>query len=694
MGIDIQEKFKQALSFHQQANLEGARHLYEEVIVADPVHANSLHFLGVLSYQEKKLPEALKLIKEAILINPKSAGFYSNLGVVLMELEDYEQAATNYQKAIDLDPNNDNYYYNCGNALQKLEKFESAIKNYQKSIGLNPNNGDYYHNLGDAYKGVNYFEFAIEQYNKSNSINPNYESYLNCGIALSKLKRVDEAIIVINKALELNPQSSCAHDFMGTLLLNNEDFERAEKYLRKSLDLGLDSDVTRGNLLFSCNVMCDWDEYDENCQKIKEEALAGKKTISPFHALSVFDDEQLHYSLSKKHASSNFSTNDSLGEIPQHDKGAKIRIAYYSADFCNHATLYLMSGIFEHHDKSKFEVIAFCFTHDNQDESKQKVMHYFDKFIEVNDMDDKQIAQLSRDMKIDIAIDLKGFTKGTRLDIFSYRCAPIQVSYLGYPGTLGAEFMDYIISDEIVIPEESKKYYQEKVLYMPHSYQCNDRNRKISDKEFTKKQLGLPDDAFVFCCFNKSHKITPDIFDSWMNILKAVPNSVLWIYEMYETVNENIKKQAEKRGVAGSRILFAPNMEMSDNLARQKFADLFLDTSPYNAHTTGSDALWGGLPILTILGNSFASRVGASLVSAVDMPEMIVNSREEYEKKAIEIAQNPQMLKNIKEKLQANRLTTPLFDTKSFTNDLESIYQEIYDQYHSSSKNIKIKNYA
>lgn len=694
MGIDSTEKFKQALSFHQQGNLLQAKQAYEEIISMDPLHANSLHFLGVLCYQEKDLTRGVELITKAIAINPNSAGFYSNLGVVLMELQDYEQAAKNYKKALEIDLGNDNYHYNCGNALQKLERFEQSIPYYQKAISINPQNSDYYHNLGESYQKTKELSLAVENFQKAIAIHPNSESHLQCGAALSNLKQYDKAFHHYEKALELNPNSTDGHFLMATLLLSQfENFDLALHYLTKLSGIDPDHDRLQGMLLYNRNAICDWDNYDEQCRQIREKFAAGKKTILPFHALLAFDDPKFNYLVAKEYAATVFPKNDALGNIQPYAKGDKIRIAYYSADLHNHATVHLMLGIFERHDKSKFEITAFSFGPKTGDALQQKVMTLFDHFIDVGDISDKEVAQMSRDMKIDIAIDLKGFTHNTRLGIFAHRCAPIQVSYLGYPGTV-ANYLDYVIADKIVIPPCDQQYYQEKVLYMPHSYQCNDCHREIADIVFTKTQLGLPKDAFVFCCFNKSYKIAPTIFNSWMNILNAVPNSVLWLFETNESASKNLKKEAQKKGVDPSRIVFAGMMPPAQNLARQKYADLFLDTLPYNAHTTCSDALWGGLPVLTILGKSFASRVGASLLHAIGLPEMVVQSNAEYEAKAIELAQNPSMLQAIKEKLACNRLTTPLFDTQSFTTDLESLYQEIYDHYHSSSQHLKKAHYA
>jgi predicted O-linked N-acetylglucosamine transferase (SPINDLY family) len=378
--------------------------------------------------------------------------------------------------------------------------------------------------------------------------------------------------------------------------------------------------------------------------------------------------------------SKEFPQNDSLGPIKKTAPKPKIRLGYYSADFYNHATCILMAELFEKHDRSKFELFAFSFGPDIKDHMRTRVEAAFDQFIDVSTMSDKEIAEFSRMLGIDIAIDLKGSTKDHRFGIFSYRAAPVQVSYLGYPGTMGAEYIDYLIADKTLIPEESQKFYTEKIAYMPHSYQVNDRSRVISDSVFTKQEVGLPEEGFVFACFNSNYKITPDVFDVWVRILKSVEGSVLWLFEDNETAATNLRKEAQKRGLAPERLVFAPKMEISEHLARHKLADLFIDTLPCNAHTTASDALWAGLPVLTCMGESFASRVAASLLNAIEMPELITSSLTEYEELAVALGKDPQRIQALKQKLERNKLTTPLFDSSLFTSSFEDVLKQLFSK--------------
>jgi len=342
-----------------------------------------------------------------------------------------------------------------------------------------------------------------------------------------------------------------------------------------------------------------------------------------------------------------------------------------------------LAELIELHDKKQFEFIGISFGPSQGDAMRTRLEKSFDQFIDASAMSDIEIAQLSRNLKIDIAVDLKGFTQNSRAGIFAYRAAPIQVSYLGYPGTMSADYMDYLIADKTLIPKELQAAYSERIAYLPNSYQVNDRKRTISDRIFTRAELGLPEQGFVFCSFNNNYKILPATFEGWMRILKAVEGSVLWLYEDNAAAAHHLRQEAEKHGVNPSRLVFAKNMPLAVHLARHRLADLFIDAFPCNAHTTTSDALWAGLPVLTLMGNSFASRVAASLLNAIGLPELVTKSQEEYEALAIEIAANPDTLVALKQKLANNRLTTPLFDTPQFTNYLEQTYAHMYERYQS-----------
>jgi predicted O-linked N-acetylglucosamine transferase (SPINDLY family) len=397
------------------------------------------------------------------------------------------------------------------------------------------------------------------------------------------------------------------------------------------------------------------------------------------------DDALLHKKSSEIYTQSRYPFNPVLGPILKHPKDIKIRVGYFSADFKNHAVSLLTAELYELHDKNQFEIIAFSFGVDDKSSMRLRLSQAFNQYIDVSDMSDLEIAELSRNLKIDIAVDLGGHTSNSRTGIFSYRAAPIQLSYIGYLGTMGVEYYDYLLADKTIVPIELQKFYSEKIVYLP-SYQVNDRKRIISDRQFTRVELGLPENGFIFCCFNNNYKILPSMFHSWIRILNAVEGSVLFLYADNEWSKANLIQEAGLRGIDSARLIFGAHIPTEEYLARYRVCDLFLDTFPYNAGTTASDALWVGLPVLTLMGQSFASRMAASLLNAIGLPELITNSQAEYETLAIELAMNHQKLRDIKLKLANNRLTAPLFDTPLFVKNIEAAYLTMVEQYQADLK--------
>jgi protein O-GlcNAc transferase len=408
--------------------------------------------------------------------------------------------------------------------------------------------------------------------------------------------------------------------------------------------------------------------------------VANEKVVSPFSLLALNDDALLHKKVSEIYIHSKYPFNSALGPILKRPQGQKIRVGYFSADFKNHAVSILTAELYELHNKNKFEIIAFSFGVDDKSEMRSRLSKAFNRFFDVSGMSDLEIAKLARELQIDIAVDLGGHTQDSGTGIFSYRAAPIQISYIGYLGNMGAEYYDYLLADKTIIPDNSQKFYSEKIVYLP-SYQVNDRMRIISEKQFTRAELGLPDTGFIFCCFNNNYKILPPTFDGWIRILNAVEGSVLFLYADNEWAKANLIKEAGLHGIDSVRLIFGGRIPAEEYLARYRVCDLFLDTFPYNAGTTASDALWVGLPVLTLMGQSFASRIAASLLRAIGLPELVTTSRAEYEGLAIELAMNPNKLAEIKFKLTSNRLTAPLFDTPLFTKNLEAAYIQMYERY-------------
>ncbi len=455
-----------------------------------------------------------------------------------------------------------------------------------------------------------------------------------------------------------------------------DSYERA-----LGIDAGLE--YIYGAWLHSRMKICDWSGLDADAARLFEKIENGEPATLPFPLLALVDSPSLQRKAAEIWIDDKRPGSLALPPIAKRARPAKIRIGYFSADFHNHATSHLIAELFERHDRNRFEIAAFSFGPDNSDEMRKRIRAASDLFVDVRRATDKEIALKSRELAIDIAIDLKGLTQANRMGIFARRAAPIQVSYLGYPGTCGAKYIDYLIADATLIPPGSRQHYHEKIAYLPHTYQVNDRRRLIADRSFSREELGLPPAGFVFCSFNNNYKITRAGFESWMRILGQVDGSVLWLLEDNPTASRNLRMAARARGVSDERLVFAKRLPVAEHLARHRAADLFIDTLPCNAHTTASDALWAGLPVLTCIGEAFAARVAASLLRAVGLPELITDTRDEYETLAVELATNPRSLGQIKKVLAQNRLGTPLFDSQLFTAHIEAAYAQMHEKYQS-----------
>ena len=587
-------------------------------------------------------------LKEALILELNNPHTLRLLGVVAAQRAEYQKAIEFFLASIDAFPENAVAHSNLGNVYAKLRQFDQALSAYEQAALLDPQDAETWSNAGIVFFELKRFEEAVALYDKALAINPNYaEALCNKGNALDELKRYEEAIDCYEKALSINPNIDWAPGVWMHLKLK----------------------------------VSSWENLEANIEVLLAKITAGEKVSNPFPLLAMSDDPILHRQASEIFAHYQYPSNSALGPMTKYPRGEKIRIGYFSADFHNHATGYLLAELIELHDKKQFELIGISFGPNQDDEMRTRLKKSFDQLIDASAMSDIEIAQLSRDLKIDIAVDLKGFTQNCRTGIFAYRAAPIQLSYLGYPGTMSTNFIDYLIADQTLIPQEAQQAYSEKIAYLPNSYQANDRKRVVSDKQFTKGDLGLPEQGFIFCSFNNNYKILPATFEIWMRLLKVVDGSVLWLYEDNAAAANHLRQEAEKRGVHPSRLVFAKRMPLAEHLARHQLADLFIDAFPCNAHTTASDALWAGLPVLTLMGNAFASRVAASLLNAIELPELITSTPQAYEALAIEIAKNPAKLAALKQKLASNRLTTPLFDTPQFTKDLERSYVQIYERY-------------
>ena len=654
---------------------------YDKALSLKPDYAEAALNNGVVMYELKRYDEAIVYAEKALAIKPSFFEAWVLNGSALCELKRYEEGIAHYDKALSFNPDDAEIWLNKGSALRELRRYDDAIAHYDKALSFNPDDAEIWLNKGSALRELRRYDDAIAHYDKALSLKPDYaEAALNNGVVMYELKRYDEAIVYAEKALAIKPSFFEAWRNKGSALCELKRYEEGIAHYDKALSLNSVSSWLCGDLLHTKMKMCSWSGLPKSLENICGKVMVKEQVIHPFSLLSLNDDALLHKKSSELYVQSKYPFNPVLGIIPRHPKNQKIRIGYFSADFKIHPVALLIAELFEIHNRVQFEIYAFSLVRAN-DEMRGRLFKAFDHFIDVEALSGLEIAQMTRNLEIDIAVDLTGLTKDSVTEIFSYRAAPIQVNYLGYPGTMGADYIDYIIADKILIPVESQADYSEKVVYLPNSYQVNDRKRLISDRVFTRKELGLPENGFIFCCFNNNFKILPVTFNSWMRILQEVEGSVLWLLQDNSYVVENLKEEAQKQGINPLRLIFAGRMPPSEHLARHRHADLFLDTWPYNAHTTTSDALWTGLPVLTMMGKSFASRVAASLLNAIDLPELITNTQEDYEAMAVDLATKPEKLNTVRKNLLENRLIRPLFNTPLFTKNLEAAYIKMYEKH-------------
>ncbi len=556
-----------------------------------------------------------------------------------------------------------------------LGQFEPAIAHYDAAIALADDYEDAYNNRGNARKDCRRFNQALVDYETAIRLNPYFaEAYVNRGLVLRALGHAEAALASYGKAIELNPDSAQAYNNRGNVLLDMERLNEALTDYEQAVRLKPDYLTALSLLLFLKARVCDWSGLDRVMDLATNAFDAAN--LHPFGMLRLDDDAQRQLQCSQNWART-FNREPLPAVFEPREPDTKIRIGYFSADFYNHPTMYLMARLFELHDKNSFEIHVFSYGKKADDEMRRRLLDAVDVFHDVADWDDRAIAELARGQRIDLAVDLKGYTEHARPGIFAHRVAPHQLAYLGYPGTMGADFIDVIIADRIVIPEDSRRFYSEKVAYLPNSYQVNDDRRIVSKKPPLRQALGLPETGFVFCAFNNNYKISSVEFDIWMRLLATVEGSVLWLVEDNPWAAANLRSYAQMKGIAPERLVFAAHAPLADHLARQCHADLFLDTFNINAHTTASDALWVGLPVITKMGESFAARIAGSLLHAMGMPELVTETAEAYEQLALDLATDPARLVAIKAKLAANKSTASLFDSQQFTDDIERLYKDI-----------------
>lgn len=568
--------------------------------------------------------------------------------------------------------------YEAGIALLQSGDPAGAREKFNAALAIDPTFALAHNGIGLSYSNVGQFDAALESYDSAIRIDPNFSSpYVNRSFIQQKRGDIQGAMDSLHYAIKLQPDNPTAHNNLGSILTELKMPRAAIAALEMVMRIDPDYPLVAGLRLLNKIQICDWAGFQRDLPALGDRLDRGEAGAPPWALLPLIDRPDLQRKAAEAWILGNVPAVDVLGPVGSYPNHDRIRIGYFSADFHRHATAHLIAELIERHDRKAFEVIAFSFGPTTGDEMQQRLMAGADKFIDVSGKSDRDIAALAREMEIDIAVDLKGLTVGHRLGIFAHRAAPVQVNYLGFPGTLGATYFDYIIADNVIIPEESGQHYTEVVVALPGSYQVNDRKRKIAERRFTRTELGLPETGMVFCCFNNNFKIMPYIFDMWMRILHAVPGSVLWLIEDNADAAENLRWEAERRGIEKKRLVFADRISPEEHLARHMCADLFLDTYPYNAHTTASDALWVGVPLITCPGDTFASRVAASLLTAMGLPELAVSTFDEMEELAVALAKDPARLAALKEKVRTNRETSPLFDTDEFAHNIESAYQQM-----------------
>lgn len=642
-------QLQQTVQLIQAGKPEEAAKICSAVLQQNPKQFEALYLLGFAHMRMKKFDDAERLIGEAIALNGAQPDAYYNRGCALQELGREADALAAFERALILNPNYLEAEFNRATSLLRLRRLQEAEQAFAQLLRKTPQDAEAWHNLGEACFGMG---------------------------------RTLDAIAHYERALALSPRSVRTLDKHAAAATALRDFETAAADFQKIVAINPQYDYAQGGLLYARLNCCDWRDLKRLKKDMTKALRAGKRAVSPLACVLISDSPADQKTCAETWLQKLVASRPAPiwnGERYGHDK---IRLAYVSGDFRNHAVARLMAGIIEAHDRTRVEVIGVSLGADDDSAMRTRLKTAFDRFADVNAMSDRQAASWMRENEIDIAVDLMIYTGDCRPGIFAHRGAPIQAGYLGYAGTSGGDYLDYVLADAIVIPEAHKTHYSENVVTLPNCFQPNDSQRKAADNNPTRAKEGLPEDAFVFCSFNNSCKIQPEVFDIWMRLLRTVDKSVLWLPKYNETEANNLRREAVARGVAAERIVFAELVPTPEEyLSRLVLADLFLDTLPYNAHTTASDALWMGVPVLTRIGTAYAGRVAASVLSALDLPELITHSAEEYESRALELARDPAALDAIKAKLATNRNTSPLFDTVRQCRNLEAAFAKMHELY-------------
>ncbi len=629
-----------------------------------------LYNQALAAQRADNLAEAERLYRQ-ILTQAAPPEVVVNLGNVLAAQGRRDEALANYDRALAARPDFFEALFNRANTLLELKRSEEALESYDQAVRLRPDSPSAWNNRGTALRNLQHLDGALASFSRAAALSPTHVNALtNVAIVLWDQGRLEEALVACDRVLQQGSRAAEALYVKANILRDLKRLDEALMHYEQALAVNPAHLHALNGMAQMALGLCDWQRVAALGPRLMDNAANGPSVIQPFVLLGYSDDAALQRRCAENYVRRTVpACSKPAGRARyRHDR---IRLAYLSADFHQHPTAQLLAELFERHDRTRFDVAGIAFGPDDQSAMRTRIRWAFDHFEDVRGKSDAEVAALLIARETDIAVDLNGHTAGARTGIFACRPAPVQVNYLVYPGTIGADFIDFVLADATVLPADQQTFFREKIVHLPDCYQANDATRILPPPP-TRAEAGLPDDAFVFCCFNNSWKITAPIFDIWMRLLGKVDNAVLWLLDGPSA--SNLRMQAGARGIDPGRLIFAPKLSPDQHLARHQLAGLFLDTLPYNAHTTCSDALWAGLPVITCYGKAFPGRVAASLLKAAGLPELVTTHLEDYERRASELATNPALLRSTREELTRNRLTTPLYDSDRFRRNIEAAY--------------------
>ncbi len=703
-----------AAALRQLGRYDEALASCDRALAADPNYIDALNNRGNVLLQLDRAAEALECYDRVLTLRRENPEALVNSAFAFHALGNYDESLRCADEALALDPDYANAAQIRGHALARLGRLDGAIESYERALAIDPHHRDALINLMMALNDLDRSEEALVRGEQALAAwGDDVDLLYQCALVLARLQRFGDALACYERMLMLKSDSVEALVGKASILTHFGQFAESLVALEQALSirandvdilsrrayayarlarfdeasagyervLAIDPDNTHVlSELADCYVsMCDWQRAARIADQFERRIADATLIVPPFALLGLPLSTATLSECTMRFVAQNLPKREPFARERTAPAHGRIRVAYLSADFRRHATAYLAAGLFEQHDRSRFEIVGVSFGHDDDSEMRARLVGAFDQFHDVASMSDRQVAQLLQHLGVDIAVDLKGHTRNSRPGILAYRPSAIQVAFLGYPGPMGVDFVDYLIADRIVLPPKEQSSYTEKIVCLPDSYQVNDSKRLIAERVPSRSEMGLPENAFVFCCFNQIWKINKPIFDIWMRLLRAVDGSVLWLIQSNDFATVNLRKEAQAQGVEPQRLIFASPLEQSAHLARLKLADLVLDTLPCNAHTTASDTLWAGVPLVTCTGATFAGRVAASLLHAVGLPELVTDNLEDYEAFALKLATDPALLKSVVSRLAQNWLTHPLFDTARFTRHIEAAYATMWE---------------